>query len=89
MLYNIKVFRGILGGGGKVNDALMPSIWVFCINLNKYCRKPFFCPNDLLFFTLISVNPGPGGDSPPMPPKYVHLVRPAIWIPLTSNPIYT
>ena len=49
------------GGGGKGNDALMPSIWVFCINLNKYYRKPFFCANDLLFFALISFNPGPGG----------------------------
>ena len=85
MLYNIKVLRGILGGVG-VNDALMPSIWVFCINLNKYYRKPF-CPNNLPFFALISVNTEPGGLSP-MPPKYVHFVRPTIWIPLTSNPIY-
>ena len=56
-----KYLEAFSGEGDMVKGALMPSIWVFCINLNnKYYRKSF-CPNNIPFFALISVNPEPRG----------------------------
>ena len=56
-----KYLEAFSGEGDKVNGALMPSIWVFVLTLIISTIESLFCPNNIPFFALISVNPEPRG----------------------------
>ena len=70
--------------GGDVNDALMPSIRVFCIDTSKYIES-LSRPNNPPFFGLISVDPKPKGLVPPLHPPQICPVCRAYNMELTNK----